>query len=268
MPTATNGDVTLYYETTGDPEPADADGGGTVAFVGDVGYGAWQWGWQHAAVAGPYESLVPDLRGTGRSDAPPGPYAVADLAADVAAVLADRGVRRAHLVGAGLGGMVALRAALSSSRVRSLALIGTAAADAGVSLDPLLADPDDPAALRESLRSAVSPSFAEDQPKVVEQIVEWRAAEDAPERAQRAQAAAVEGFDLRDRLYEITVPALVFHGTADGQWPTEGGRSLAEDLPRGEFVPLDGAGHLAHVEHSRVVNDRLLGFLDEAAGQG
>ena len=50
MPTTTRDGVTLHYETTGD--------GPTVVFVGDVGYGAWLWGWHHDAVAGPYEALV------------------------------------------------------------------------------------------------------------------------------------------------------------------------------------------------------------------
>jgi pimeloyl-ACP methyl ester carboxylesterase len=255
MPRASNGAVSLYYETDGEGDP--------VAFVGDVGYGAWQWGWQHAAVAGPYETIVADLRGTGRSDAPGGPYTVGELTADLHAVLADCGVRSVHLVGAGLGGMVALQSALTSGRVRSLTLVGTAASGAGLDLGPLFGAPDDPAALGESARAALSAAFADEHGDVVEQIVEWRREEDADRRAWEAQAAAVADFDASDSLYEVTVPALVIHGTADAVWPVDRGRALAEGLPRGEFVSADGAGHLAHVEHSRHVNDHLVGFLDE-----
>lgn len=254
MPTASNGSVDLYYEADGEGE--------TVAFVGDAGYGAWQWGWQHAAVAGPYESLVFDLRGTGRSDAPPGPYAVGTLVDDLVAVLADRGVRKAHVVGAGLGGMVALRAARTTSRVRSLALFGTAAHGGGIDLSPLFGAPSDSAELERSLSAALSDRFLEAQSDVVEQIVEWRGEEDADREAWEAQAAAVERF-AADDLYEIPDPALVVHGTDDAVWPAERGEELAEGLPRGEFVPVEGAGHLAHVEASRVVNDELLRFLDE-----
>ncbi|WP_129114335.1 alpha/beta fold hydrolase [Halegenticoccus tardaugens] len=257
MPTARNGDVSLYY---------DADGSGeTVAFVGDLGYGAWQWGWQHAAVAGPYESLVMDLRGVGRSDAPPGPYTIGELAQDLDVVLADAGVRSAHLVGAGLGGAVALQAALSSSRPASLTLLGTAARGADLDLDPLFAPPSDSDALRRSLAAAFSDAFFDEQPDVVAQIVEWRADEDASREAWESQAAAIERFDARDRLHEVTIPALVAHGAADAAWPVERGRALADGLPRGEFVPIEGAGHLAHVEHSRTVNDLLLDFLGEPA---
>jgi pimeloyl-ACP methyl ester carboxylesterase len=257
MPTASNGGVSLYYETDGDGE--------TVAFVGDAGYGGWQWGWQYGAVTGPFRSLVYDHRGTGRSDAPGGPYSVGLLTQDFECVLADAGVGSAHVVGAGLGGMVALQAALTTSRVESLALFGTAASGAGLDLDPLYADPSDRDALHAATERAVGDRFRERHPDAVDRIVHWRSEEDATPAGWQAQTAAVADFDLRDRLYEITQPALVCHGTEDAVWPVERGEALAEDLPRGEFHALEGGGHLAHAEQSKVVEDLLVPFLGEQA---
>ncbi|WP_224333138.1 alpha/beta fold hydrolase [Haloprofundus halobius] len=257
MVTATNGGVSLHYQTDGDGE--------TVAFVGDAGYGAWQWGWQHAAVAGPFESLVYDQRGVGHSDAPDGPYTVGELAQDLEVVLAAHKVRKAHLVGAGLGGMVALQTALSSNRVASLTLLATAATGDGLDAAPLYADPTDRDALRRATEAALSSSFVERHPDVVDRIVAWRADEDASPGAWEAQRAAVERFDVSDRLYEMTTPALVVHGTADSAWPVERGRELAEGLPRGTFAAVDGANHLVGVEASKDVNDRLLAFLEGQA---
>ncbi|UIP00158.1 alpha/beta hydrolase [Halobaculum sp. CBA1158] len=277
MPHATNGDVDLYYEVAGDESGGDGDAGGgrgggsggdrdgdpiPVAVCGEIGYGPWQWGWQHAALAGPRRLIVPATRGTADSDAPPGPYAVGDLAADLEAVLADASVRSVDLVGVGLGGMVALRAAARSGRVRRLALVGTAAYGGGLDPDPLWADPDDPEALESSLRAAVTDDFMSYQPDVVSRIVEWRALEDADRDAWEAAREAVRDFDLTDRLYEVTDEALVIHGTEDRVCPPAKGRELAEGLPRGEFVGVDGAGHLANVEASREVNDRILAFFD------
>ncbi|MGQ4556421.1 alpha/beta fold hydrolase [Halobellus sp. GM3] len=254
MPTATNDGVDIYYETSGTD-------GETVAFVGDAGYGAWQWGWQHAAVAGPYQALVTDLRGAGRSDAPPGPYAVESLSADLTAVLSAAGVRSAHVVGAGLGGMVALQTALDTARVNSLALVGTAARGEGLGLEPLWADPGDDSALEASLAAGFSEAFADAHPDAVAQIVEWRGEEDARRDAWEAQAAAVAAFDVADRLYEITEPALVVHGGEDAVWPRSRASALADDLPRGAYREIEGAGHLAHIEASRRVNDDLVAFL-------
>jgi 3-oxoadipate enol-lactonase len=254
MPIVENDGISLYYETDG---PTGHD---TVTFIGDVAFGAWQWGWQHAAVAGPFESLVWDVRGTGRSSAPDGPYSVAELAGDLEAVLADHGVRKAHLVGAGFGGMIALHYAKRFSRAKTLTLIGTAAS--GSRIDPdvenrLLAEKT-PGALYESLRPVVSEAVFADG---LDEVVEWRLADDADLPAQRAQFAAMETFDVSDSLYEITTPALVVHGSDDRVVPVDAGKSLADGLPRGELRTFEGAPHLVHVERSKAVNDELLDFL-------
>jgi pimeloyl-ACP methyl ester carboxylesterase len=254
MPTATNAGVELYYDTDGDGE--------TVAFVSDVGYGAWLWGWQHGAIAGPREALVWDLRGTGRSDAPPGPYDVATLAADFESVLAAADVRRAHVVGAGLGGMVALRYAREYDRARTLTLFGTAASGDAVDVDAMRAlHPADPAALESSLEGAFSTQFLDARPDLVDQIGEWRHEEDAEADAVEAQVAAMAGFDAGP-LYESTEPTLVCHGLADPVIPASAGEALAEELPRGEYEPVEGK-HLCFVEHSRAVTERLVAHLEE-----
>jgi pimeloyl-ACP methyl ester carboxylesterase len=185
MPRAHNGEVSLYYETDGE--------GPTVAFVNDVGYGAWLWGWQHPALAGPFETLVWDLPGTGRSDARPGSPAVADFAADLEAVLSAHGARTVHLVGAGLGGMIALQYALEYGRAGTLALCSTAASGAAVdeaALAALFASPDEPAALRASLDAAFAPGVADAHPDVIDRIAGWRADDDADRAGWEAQAGA------------------------------------------------------------------------------
>lgn len=257
MPYATCDGRSLYYEVDGSPDAP------TVAFVGEIGFGAWQWGWQHAAIAGPYQSLVFDMRGIGNSDAPPGPYHLDGLLADLEAVLSAAEVRTAHLVGCGLGGMIALAAADRSTRVDSLAVVGTPPSGDDFDPEPLWAPPDDREALRSSVRSALSREFTDRQPDVVESIVEWRSREDANRRVWEAQRAAIDEFDVAGRLYELTKPTLVIHGELDDQCPPSSGRALAEGLPRGVHEPVPEAGHLAHVEASRRVNDRLSEWLDE-----
>ncbi|MCU4742282.1 alpha/beta fold hydrolase [Natronoglomus mannanivorans] len=258
MPTATNDGVVLHYETDG----AGSEDATPVVFVSEAGLGGWSWGWQHAALTGPFETIVWDLRGTGRSDAPPGPYDLETLASDLEAVLADCGARKAHVVAAGFGGAVALTAARRSNRIETLTLLGTAAREDAFALEDLLAPPEDRDALEASLESALSAEFRDAQPEVCEGIVDWRADGDADETGWRAQLAALEGFDATGWLVELTLPTLVVHGTSDELVPADAGHDLARGLPRGEFEPLEGAGHLCFVERSRTVNDRILGFLE------
>ncbi|OAQ53079.1 hypothetical protein HTG_09615 [Natrinema mahii] len=254
MPTASNGSVSLYYDCAGEGEP--------VVFVPEAGLGGWLWGWQHAAVAGPHEAVVWDLRGTGRSDAPPGPYDLETLAADLEAILADCGIRNAHLVGCGLGGVIALEAARTSSRVATLTLFGTAARGEAFDLEPLFAPPDDRDALEASLETVLSAAFLETQPDALEGIVDWRADGDADRAGWAAQVAALEDFAATDWLVDVTQPTRVIHGGADELVSPAAGKELARGLPRGEFRDLEGAGHLCFVERSRTVNDLLLGFLE------
>ena len=262
MPFATNprDGAAIRYEV-------DADGadGEAVVVCGDVGLGVWQFGWQHAALAGPHTVLTPETRGVGESDAPPGPYAVATLAADIEAVCAAEGVRDAHLVGYGLGGMVALTAALASARPSSLAVLGTP--PAGDAFDPagVWADPTDLDAVEESLCGLLSPEFREAHPDACSQIAAWRLAEDADCETYETHRAAVEGFDVADRLHELTTPTLVVHGGDDGVCPATAGETLAAGLPRGEFHRVEGARHLVGVEASAAVNDLLAGWTAEHA---
>lgn len=264
MPTATNGGATLYYETDG--------AGETVAFVNDAGFGAWLWGWQQPAVAGPYEALVWDLRGTGRSDGPSdatsdatpattGGYTVDDLAADLEAVLADHGTRRAHIVGAGLGGMVALRYARAYDRAASLVVLNAAASGEAVAGEYGGLFGDWGNGHSDGVTAAFSPEFVEGRPDLVERIAAWRREEDAGPEARRAQVGAARSFQAGP-LYELALPALVFHGVDDPVVGLEAGRALADDLPRGQFEPVEGR-HLCFIEHSRAVNDELLAFLAE-----
>jgi pimeloyl-ACP methyl ester carboxylesterase len=259
MPTTTAPDgTTVGYgvDGTGDRPP--------VVLVGDCGVGAWQWAWQQPALAGPRPVVVAEYRGGTRSAPPAGPCDLATLAGDVRAVLDDAAVGRPHVVGFGLGGLVALSLALDGG-VRSLCLLGSGASGRGVDPSPLFAPLDDRAALRASLDAVLSPGFRERHPDVVDRIVAWRREDDPAPGAAARQAAALDA-DLSDRLVEVTVPSLVVHGDADGLWPVAGAETLAEGLPRGDLRRVDGAGHLVGCEAAAPVNDALVGSLERVEG--
>ena len=244
MPRARNGSVSLYYECVGDGEP--------VVFLPEAGLGAWSWGWQHDAIAGPYASIVVDPRGTGRADTGDD-YAVATLAADLEAVLRDAGAASAHLVGHGLGGAVALVYAREYNRARSLVCIGTPASGAVVDTDALsrLFGPQWPAVAFSDAYVGVAPR---------DEIEGWRDLDDADTDARGRLIAAYADFDP-GALYELTTPTLVLGPLNSPVVPEPACETLATGLPRGEYEQLEGR-HLAHLEHSVAVNDRLLAFLD------
>lgn len=253
---------------------------GTVAFVSDAGVGPWFWGWQQPVLAQRFDTVVWDLPGTGDSTladryaVPDGDPASATLSVEALAdalemVLSATATARVHLVGVGLGGMVALAHARQYDRTRRLALVGTAkrgdrvddAALAAAFL-PAGADREDCGA---ALRPLVSDGFVAENQSMIEQVCGWRASEDAGRAAWAAHAGAMLDFESGP-LYELTLPTAVFHGQADPIVPASAGEALAEDLPRGEFVPCEGR-HLPTIEHARAVSDRIEGFLLADAGE-
>lgn len=266
MPSVTRDGVTIDYAVDGDPD------GPTVLLLEGLGYGRWMWRWLAEALADDYEVLRPDNRGTGDSDVPEGPYSAAEMAADAAAVLDDRGVDAVHVCGASMGGMIAQELALADDRVASLTLLCTSpGGDEAAPTPPevqehIFSAPED-ADPRERIRylmePAVSEGFYEREPELVDRIVDWRLAGDATPTGREAQAAAVAAFDASDRLDDLSVPTLVLHGTADRVLPVENADLLAELLPHAEVDLFEGGPHLFFVEERERVNDRVRSFLSE-----
>jgi len=265
METVSRDGVTLAYERAG---PADAE---TVVLVEGLGYGRWMWHWQRDALEDEYDVIIPDNRGTGDSDAPEGPYSIAEMAADLDAVLADAGVEAAHVVGASMGGMIAQQYALDFDRAESLTLLCTS--PGGELAEPTPSETqqrmfDVPEDLdeREEIQYKMGPAATErllGDEDLVEQIVDWRLESDAPQHAREAQGAAVAAFDASDRLGEIDVPVLVMHGTADRVLPVANSRLIHERLPDSDLELVEGGPHLFFVEDAARVNETLLAFLDD-----
>ncbi len=257
MPTVDADGLVTHYETAGSGE--------TVAFVGDAGFGPWQWGALFEAIAGPRRALVWDLPGTGRSDGPRNRVDVDRLAAALESVLGSADADRAHLVGGGLGGMVALRYARRFDRAVSLSLLGTAASGGQVNeaaLRGLHPELRTRKSLRKSLSGAFSPAYRS-QHDAIDTVVNWRRDEDAKGDALETHIQATLAFDAGP-LYEIGERALVCHGVDDPVIPQAAGESLADGLPNAVFVSVAGR-HLAHFEAGPAVADRIVAFLDRVS---
>lgn len=230
------------------------------------------WAVQLAHFGRTVRSLAPDSRGVGRSDAPPGPYTTAGLAADALAILDAHGVERAHVVGLSLGGAVAQELALQApARVRSLALIGSFAAQAPRSaallrawraLYPLAAQTP---ALREAWELQSYAWLFTDRFWRTESNVRaaLRFASTQPLQAKEGflgQIDAALAHDARHRLPSLRLPTLVVHGALDQLSPVAAGEELASLIPGAELLVVPDAGHAVNLEGQRAVNSALRGL--------
>jgi pimeloyl-ACP methyl ester carboxylesterase len=169
-----------------------------------------------------------DHRDTGRSEAsPPGrpTYSGAELATDPLRILDALDIGSAHLVGISMGGAIAQQlAAQHADRVRSVTLIATSPAGTRVDQHPL--PPMEPRVEAAFADPAPDPAW-DDHAAVVGYIV----------------AVGGESDSAPFRLADITVPALVLHGTTDPFFPLPHGEALAAELPSATLIALGGMGH-------------------------
>src|ERR1700674_5529318 len=106
----------------------DAGKGSPILLIMGLGWPSYLWHRTRPVFSARFRSIALDNRGVGQSDVPPGPYPIALMAADAAAVLDAAGVERAHIFGLSMGGMIAQEFALQyPNKVRSLILGCTAA---------------------------------------------------------------------------------------------------------------------------------------------
>ena len=120
MPTASIGDLKLYYEECGDGAP--------LLFIHGLGSSTRDWERQVPVFSGRYRVVTLDLRGHGRSDKPPGPYIISLFAQEVADLMKSLDLGPAHVVGLSLGGFVAAQLAVDHGELlRSVVIVNTLA---------------------------------------------------------------------------------------------------------------------------------------------
>ena len=218
--------------------------GAPLLLIHGLGYARWGWEPVLPGLAERFDVILFDNRGIGESDAPPGPYTAAELAADAAQVLDEAGVDRAHVLGTSLGGMVAQEFALvAPERVDRLVLActtpgGTESFPMPEQTVKLLTSG---ATLRQFVENALAPDPEEG---IVERILRNREATAQPFDAWSAQAAAGAAFDAFDRIEEIAAPTLVLHGTEDAVVDSRNAALLERRIPDARVELFPGGGHL------------------------
>jgi 3-oxoadipate enol-lactonase len=241
--------------------------GSPLVLIQGLGYARWGWEPVVDLLAERYDVVLFDNRGIGESEAPAGPYTVAEMAADTRRVMDAAEVERAHVLGASLGGMIAQELALETpERVEKLVLACTTPGGASAApmpaqtvqlmaeaptLEPLVA-----------LRRFVENALASDPPAdTVERILTHRIEMAQPPSAWLSQASAGAAFDAWDRLPELVSPTLVVHGTADVVVDPENARLLAERIPNAQLDLFPGCGHLLFWEEPHRFVDVVGEFL-------
>jgi pimeloyl-ACP methyl ester carboxylesterase len=218
------------------------------------------------ALADGWRVITVDARGFGESDAT-GPFTIADLGDDLAALLDGLGLASAAVVGLSMGGYTALAFAhRHPTRLTSLVLADTrAAADtpevrrAREDSIALIASAGVDTYLERSLPRLLAPDAPPDLLARVRALAETRA-----DRLVAGIAALRDRPDRQANLRGIRCPTLVLAGARDQVIPPDEMRAMSEATLTRRFKLLEGAGHLASLEAAPAFEAAVKSFLNEA----
>jgi len=260
MSFASRDGIRLQYALQGRP------GAPVVVLSNSLGTTLDMWDPQMPALLEHFRVLRYDTRGHGGSGVPATPFGMAELGADVLAVMDDAGVEQAHFCGLSMGGMTGIwlahhhperfgrfvlanTAALIgpesvwNTRIERVRAEGMAAIADGVLArwftQPWLAgDPSRMAPVRAMLENTAPAGYT-------------------------ANCAAVRDADLRGLLNGIAAPVLVIAGTHDAATTPEQGQALAQGIPGAGYLALDAA-HLSNWELPDAFSGAVIRFLSQA----
>jgi 3-oxoadipate enol-lactonase len=233
MPTARINDIEVYYEVHGEGDP--------LLLIAGLGSGASLFARSIPLLSKGRQVIAFDNRGVGRTDKPDIPYTIEMMADDAAGLLKALGVRRTDVLGASMGGRIAMDLAIRyPDMVRGLILVSTSAR-----------------VTRES-RSSFGLRFG----KLTKMITGSGAFGSSPQPyyAFMRQLEASSAYDCTDRLGRISAPTLIMRGDRDTLAP----RDLAEEAHSGikgsRLIEFKG-GHIFFLLENGKFTDAVSDFL-------
>ncbi len=227
------GGVRIHYEVAGPP----AGGGTPLVLAHGFSASLDMWAWQQPYLAAGRRLILWDARGHGESSAPadPSQYAMAELAADLRAVLEAAGVADGCVIGGmSFGGQIALQYAVDyPESTRALVLSDTTTRGSRAPADVEM--------------TRIPAQFAR-SPGLTGAYVGMQARD-----------------DLTAHLPALAMPALVIYGDWD-ELIADGVHRLADGLPQRRIVRMSGCVHGTSAQRPKDWTDTVLEFLADVDG--
>jgi len=265
MPAANINGVSLNYEVTGE--------GKAVVFLHGMTGSTQDWNNQVSLLSPKYRVVTLDMRGHGKSAAPPGEeeYSIPIFAGDVYALLKLLDIDKCCLGGHSIGGFIALQFAMEHPEMLgALVLVDTSSGQ--FARDPsfvAIRQKLDELARSQGMEAAFEYDIA-NNPMRVERLKKHPELKEETRRKMLmtspngyiyGSTAIGKWEPVTPRLSEIKVPAVIFWGDEDVGF-TEATKVMKEGIADSEVVTVKGVGHNPHEEAPEVFNEALLKFLN------
>jgi pimeloyl-ACP methyl ester carboxylesterase len=261
MPFTNSDGAQIYWEDSG------VKGAEPILLIMGLGYAHQMWFRTRPILEAKYRTILFDNRGVGQSDAPPGPYSIAQMADDAEAVLDAAGIGRAHVYGVSMGGMIAQEFALRyPARVNRLILGCTACGGShAVSAKPpvlqvlmaraTMTAEEGAEAMVPYIYDASTPRERIDEDLAIRRSIYPTA------QGYMGQVQGIMAWSCFDRLDAIKSPTLVIHGETDQLVPPENAKIIADRITGSKIVMLKNASHIYSTDQPELSHAAILKFL-------
>ena len=255
----------LYYEVHGEGQP--------LILVMGIGYDSTLWTLaQVPALSQKFQVVIFDNRDAGRSSQATSAYTIADMADDTAALMDALDIKKAHVCGLSMGGMIAMEFALRHpGRLDRMILTGAPGAPARAAFHPVMTwnwvkanDKTGEIFACQQFTWLFSTAFLRNR-EAVQQTVAMLSSNPNPvgPQAYNRQAQAVLRFDVLDRLAGVKALTLCIVGEQDLLTPVHECREVADKIPGAKFEVIkgDGSSHVVPIERPDDFNGLVMKFL-------
>ena len=213
-----------------------------------------------------FKVLQVDIRGHGKSPAPPAPYSMAELADDLQAIFDELGITQTVWVGVSLGGMMGMTHAIRHPGVITRLVVADTTAgypEAGHAgwreRIGFVRERGTQAVVQGTLSRWFTADFLQREPGIAEHFAKIIAA--TPAQGFIGCCEAILGYNIAGQLDQITCPTLVMVGEEDQATPPAMAQALVSGIGGAVFEPIPSAAHQANIEQSALFNAHLEKFL-------
>jgi aminoacrylate hydrolase len=259
----------MHYEILG----CEAAGAPTLVLSSGLGGSARFWTPQLPALTEHYRVVVYDQAGTGRSPASLAEgYSIATMAGELLGLLDELDIHHCHFIGHALGGLVGLELALQRPQLLDSMVLINAWSSPNSHSDRCFS-------IRKHLLRDTGPAAYVQAQALFLYPADWIAAHSEQLAEDEAHAlahfpqtdnllrriAALQAFDIEDRLEQIHTPTLLIANRDDMLVPWQRSQHLADKLSAGRLALLDYGGHASSVSDVAPFNRVLLDYLASQA---
>jgi pimeloyl-ACP methyl ester carboxylesterase len=218
-----------------------------------------------------FKLLIFDNRGAGLSDKPEVVYSIEMFAKDTVSLMKALNIKKAHMLGISMGGMIAQEIALTSPElIEKLILCSTHCGPPKYVIPSkevleLLTRPRTGLTPEQLIRAAVTILYTKDwiknKPENVEITVKNMLKSPIPDHAYQKQVNAIMKFSSSKKLQNIKSPTLVMHGKQDVLIPSKNAEVLAKLIPGAKLALFDKSAHALFSEETEKVTKTIIDFL-------